>query len=104
MFRGKDVQEIKELKREGVSIVGINELTGFDPKTIRKYLKAPAGRPVYKARLAKTSKLEPFKPYLNNRLEAGVWNPQAASRTAKARLRRRVLDPNGLVAAAARST
>ena len=76
MFRGKDVQEIKELKREGVSIGGIKELTGCDPKTIRKYLKLPAGRPEYRARPAKASKLEPFKPYLNDRLQAGVWNAQ----------------------------
>ena len=47
LFRGKDVEEINELKREGLSIQAISRLTGFDRKTIRKYLLKPTGRPVY---------------------------------------------------------
>ena len=38
LFRGKEVQEINELKRDGLSIQAISELTGYDRKTIRKYL------------------------------------------------------------------
>ena len=48
MFRGKDVEEISELKREGLSIRAISRLTGYSRKTISKYLLAPAGRPVYR--------------------------------------------------------
>ena len=44
MLRGKDVEEISELKREGLSIRAISRLTGYGRKTIRKYLLAPAGR------------------------------------------------------------
>lgn len=47
MFRGRDVEEISELKREGLSIVAISELTGYDRKTVRKYLIERTGRPVY---------------------------------------------------------
>ena len=52
MFRGKDVEEISELKREGLSIRAICRLTGYGRKTIRKYLLAPTGRPVYRPRPA----------------------------------------------------
>ena len=73
------MDEINELKRSGMSIQAISELTGYDRKTIRKYLLKPE-RPVYPARPAPASKLEPFKPYLNERLHAGVWNAQVLLR------------------------
>ena len=85
MFRGKDVEEISELKREGLSIRAISRLTGYGRKTIRKYLLAPAGRPVYGPRPAAASKLEPFKPYLKERLQAGVWNAQVLLRELRER-------------------
>jgi transposase len=74
------VEEINELKREGLSIQAISQLTGFDRKTIRKYLLQPTGRPVYSPRPALMSKLEAFKPYLKERLQAGVWNAQVLLR------------------------
>ncbi len=80
MMRGKDVQEIHELKREGLSLHAISELTGMDRKTIRKYLLHPAGRPVYSPRTKPDSKLEPFKPYLQDRLQSGVWNARVLLR------------------------
>lgn len=76
---------MNELKREGLSIRAISELTGYDRKTIRKYLLAPAARPVYRARPAVASKLEPFKPYLEQRLQAGVWNAQVLLRELRMR-------------------
>jgi transposase len=80
LFRGKDVDEINQLKREGLSILAISELTGYDRKTIRKYLLKPTGKPVYAVRLAAASKLEPFKAYLGERLQAGVWNARVLLR------------------------
>ncbi len=79
------MQEINELKREGLSIRAISELTGFDRKTIRKYLLGPAGRPVYKPRPVPAGKLEGFKPYLKERLQAGVWNAQVLLRELRQR-------------------
>jgi hypothetical protein len=35
------VQEIEQLKREGLSIKAISKLTGWDRKTLRKYLIKP---------------------------------------------------------------
>ena len=85
MFRGKDVEEISELKREGLSIRAISRLTGYGRKTISKYLLAPTGRPVYGPRPAAVSKLEPFKPYLKERLQSGVWNARVLLRELRER-------------------
>lgn len=63
MLRGKDVQEIEGLKRQGLSLQAISELTGFDRKTVRKYLDLPDGIPAYRAREPQPSKLDAFKPY-----------------------------------------
>jgi len=86
LLRGKDVDEIKELKQQGLSIRAISRLTGYDRKTISRFLLAPTGRPVYGPRAAETaSKLEPFKPYLRERLKAGVWNAQVLMRELRKR-------------------
>jgi transposase len=74
VLRGRDVDEVVELKRQGLSIRAIGRLTGYDRKTIRRYLGSPASRPVYGPRPLAESKLEPFKSYLQERLRAGVWN------------------------------
>ena len=37
LFRGKDVEQISDLKREGLSIRAISRLTGYSRKTISKY-------------------------------------------------------------------
>ena len=86
MMRGKDVQDINELKREGLSIHAISELTGLDRKTIRKYLLDPTSRPAYGPRTASaTGTLETFKPYLEDRLQAGVWNARVLLRELRER-------------------
>ena len=79
------MDEIKELKREGLSIRAISRLTGYDRKTISRYLLAPAGRPVYKTRPSAATNLEPFKGYLKERLKAGVWNAQVLFRELRER-------------------
>lgn len=80
MFRGKNVQEIKELNTQGLSLRAISKLTGHDRKTIRRYLIGGNEQPVYGPRPPPPSKLEPFKPYLEERLQAGVWNAQVLLR------------------------
>jgi transposase len=79
------VEGINELKRDGLSIQAISQVTGFDRKTNRKYLLKPAGTPVYGPRRSAGSKLEPFKLYLNERLRAGVWNAQVLLRELRER-------------------
>ena len=56
MLGGKDVQEVEELKRQGLSIRAISRLTGHDRKTIRKYLVQPNGVPVYGPRAQQPGK------------------------------------------------
>jgi len=76
MFRGRDVHEIEELKMQGFSLRAISDLTGYDRKTIRKYLISPEAVPVYGPRPKPESKLDPFKEFLQERMRAGVWNAQ----------------------------
>jgi transposase len=71
LLRGRDVQELKELQRQGMSIQAISKLTGWDRKTIRKYMQAAGLAPEYGPRSAPPSKLDAFKPYLEKRLGPG---------------------------------
>jgi transposase len=85
LLRGGEVQEIVELRRQGLTITAIGELTGNDRKTIRKYLAQPEGRPVYGPREPRSSKLDSFKGYVEERLKAGVWNATVLLRELRAR-------------------
>jgi len=85
VLRGKDVQDIEELKRQGLSVRAIGRLTGYDRKTIRKYLIEPDRVPVYGPRAKQPGKLEPFQPYLEERMRAGVWNARVLLRELRER-------------------
>ena len=85
LLRGGDVHEIQELKRQGLTLTAISALTGFDRKTVAKYLTTPEPVPTYGPRAPRPSKLDPFKPYLDQRLQAGVWNAQVLLRELRAR-------------------
>lgn len=78
------MKEIQELKRQGLSVSAISSLTGCDRKTVRKYLAAPAV-PVYGPRAPRKSKLDLFQPYIEQRLQAGVWNAQVLLRELRER-------------------
>lgn len=84
MLRGKDVNDIIELKRQGLSQRDISSMTGFDPKTIRKYLKDPR-TPKAAPRPPRPSLLDAYKPYIAERLAAGVWNATVLLRELKER-------------------
>ena len=45
VLRGKDVHELEQMKQSGLSVSAISELTGYDRKTVRKYLLEPEGLP-----------------------------------------------------------
>jgi transposase len=80
-----EVNELIELKRQGLSIKAISAATGFDRKTIRKYLGKPDAIPAYAPRPPRPSMLEPFHGYLRERLSAGVWNGVVLLRELKER-------------------
>jgi transposase len=79
------VHDIEGMKQTGLSIAAISALTGYDRKTIRKYLLQPEAVPRYRERPRQPSKLDPYKPYLENRLKAGVWNAQVLLRELRER-------------------
>jgi transposase len=79
------VQEIEQLKREGLSIKAISKLTGWDRKTIRKYLIKADAAPTYGPREPRPSKLDRFKPYIEERLKAVVWNARVLLRELRER-------------------
>lgn len=85
MLRGNDVHDIEGFKRQGLSISAISEMTGYDRKTVRKYLLLPDGLPTYPPREPRPSKLDGHKPYLEDRLKAGVWNAQVLLRELRQR-------------------
>src|SRR5918992_6241890 len=64
---------IRDLARQGLSITDIAYRMGCDRKTVRKYLAYP-NQPRYTARAPQESKLDPFKPYVQQRLNQGVFN------------------------------
>ena len=101
MLRGKDVHEVEQMKQMGLSVSAISKLTGYDRKTVRKYLLNPEGVPDYVPRVAEPSKSYPHKPFLADRLKAGVWNARCATGNPPTRLWRRLHDPEGLVASPA---
>lgn len=65
--------EIMRLHASGLSIREIARRTGFSRNTVRKYLRRPAV-PRYGPRPERPSKLDPFKPYLRQRMAEGVFN------------------------------
>ncbi len=68
------MNELVDLKKQGLSIQMIGALTGHDRKTVRKYLVGERAVPEYGPRAPRPSKLDAYKPYLEERLKAGVWN------------------------------
>jgi transposase len=73
MLKVEDRFMIKDLHRRGMTISDIARTTGHDRKTVRAALKGPVSPPPQK-RKAKAKKLDPFGPYLQNRMEEGVLN------------------------------
>lgn len=73
------------MKRAGLSVRAISRLTGYDRKTVSKYLLKAGTVPRYGPRDQQPSKLEAHKPYLEERLKAGVWNAQVLLRELRQR-------------------
>lgn len=69
MLRGKDVMMIHDLKRQGLSVLAIARRTGRDPKTVRKYLNNGLEPPIYGPRPPRGSVLDPYKDYIQGKLE-----------------------------------
>jgi transposase len=61
---------ILDLHRQGLSVSAIARQLGVDRKTVRGYIKKGLEPPTYKKRLATPGVVDPFVPYLRERLTA----------------------------------
>ena len=59
---------ILELHRQGVSVSAIARQLGVDRKTVRAHIAKGLAQPVYKARPRRPRLIEPFAPYLRERV------------------------------------
>lgn len=77
MITQERLVEIHVLHRQGKGIRGIAKELNLSRNTVRHYLRNVAKTPKYPARQPRLSKLEPFKPYLRQRIEAAKphWIP-----------------------------
>lgn len=73
MLRGEPWYMIRDLLRDGLSLSAIARRTGVDRKTIRKLRDQPA-QPTPRSRQPRPGVLDPYKPYLEQRLARGVLN------------------------------
>src|SRR6266567_3223216 len=73
MLGGGSVKQLYDLRGQGVSIREIAERLGIARNTVRRYLRADE-IPKAKPRPARPSKLDPYKPYIRQRLTDGVTN------------------------------
>jgi hypothetical protein len=91
VLRRKDMQEIEELKRQGLSIRAISRLTGYDRKTISNYLVHP-GRCAGVWATRETAEQTRTVPILFARTHAGrgMERSRAATRVAGAGLHGRI--------------
>lgn len=96
------MQQIAELKREGLSINKVSEVTRFDRKIIRKYLRQPGALPAYGSTREAAQQTGSISGL--HRGAAEGWRLEcsdAAAGVARARLSGWLHDPEGLLASAA---
>lgn len=75
MLNREDFYMINQLRQQGAHIVDIAHHLGCSERTVRRYLALPApktGRP----KQPRSSKLDPYKPLIDQQLAEGVWNAQ----------------------------
>src|SRR5437016_4086625 len=72
MLNLEDFMNIRDLKQHGWSVSAIAEQLNLDRKTVRKHLlDAPQG---YQRESPAPCKIDPYRPFLRERWEAGVHN------------------------------
>ena len=71
MLKMSQIENIKNMYREGSTVAEIKEVTGYDRKTIDKYIKKDDFSLSVDdvAKQARPSKLDPYKPIIDDLLE-----------------------------------
>jgi transposase len=72
MLKTEEWLLIRDLYSQGLNISEIARETGFDRKTVKKYLQLKT-LPEPQKRLTGSSKLDPYKPYLLEKLKEGPY-------------------------------
>ncbi len=72
MLTGEESMDIRVLRRQGMSIREITRRTRRSRNTVRAYIRSTAVEPQYGPRPAAQSILDPFKPYLTERVNAAA--------------------------------
>ncbi len=77
MLKEEGVMEIRILHRQGMGIRAIARQLGVSRNTVREYLRNENKKPAYAKRPDRVSKLDPYKPYIQERLAAArpQWIP-----------------------------
>ena len=77
MITQENLVEIHVLYRQGYGIRAIARKLGLSRNTVRQYLRQPVAVPQYSKRTDRPSILDPFKPYLLERIDAAKphWIP-----------------------------
>ena len=70
MIRLGELVMILDLHRQGASVSAIARRTGLDRKTVRKVIAGGLEPAIYGPRQRKVTLLQPFEPYLRERLAA----------------------------------
>lgn len=69
MIDMEKISQIKSLRRKGESIAAIAREVGVSEPTVRKYLKVEDFSPTMKVKKKRSSKLDPFEPFIRQWLE-----------------------------------
>ena len=79
MLTQEMVVTIQVLKKRGQSIKAISRETGISRNTVKKYLNEESTAPQYQRRANRVSKLDPYKPYIHQRIQSASpdWIPAA---------------------------
>ena len=64
----EELVSILDLQQQGLSVSAISRRTGFDRKTVRKYIKQGLTAPTYSARPPRPTVIDPFAHYLSERV------------------------------------
>src|SRR5260370_15286163 len=83
MLRGTEEKCTDEKMTQGLSISITAPYTGSNRRTIRKYLTNPA-TPRYPRRAPRRPRLDPYRAFIEQRLQAGVWNARVLLRELRA--------------------
>jgi transposase len=72
MLKAEEQMELAVLRKHGTSIRELARLTGRSRNTVRRYLRGGAAAATRKPVPRRAEKLDPFKPYIVERLEAAA--------------------------------